>query len=86
MLKIHRNVIAANIGRHGDYRSIVELSDQVGSRYSVEVRHNDVHQDQIVLGAGVHLVDSLESIQLLQVRKAIPRILCSLLTALSTEQ
>ena len=64
MLEIHRNVITSNVGCHRYNGSGVELSDQVASRNTIEIGHNDVHQHQIVLGACIHLVYCFKTIKL----------------------
>ena len=56
MLEIHLDVIASDIRGHGhDWRPI-ELSDDMASRNAVQVRHDDVHEDHIILDAFLHLV------------------------------
>jgi hypothetical protein len=64
MLEVHRNVVTSNVGGHGDDGSCVELSNQVACRYTIKVRHNNIHQDQVVLGSIVHFVDSFKSVKL----------------------
>lgn len=71
MLEIHRDIIASYVGGHCDDRCLaVKLSHKVCCGYTVEVRHNDVHQHQIVLGARIELIDSFETIKLRDVSKA----------------
>jgi len=67
MLEVHRDIVASDVRCHGDYRRGVELSDQVASRNSIQVRHDDVHQHQIVFRASVHLVHSFQTVKLLRV-------------------
>lgn len=64
VLEIHGDVVAADVGGHGDDGGGVELADQVTSRDAVEVRHDDVHEHEVVLGPGVHLVHRLETVKL----------------------
>ena len=64
MLEIHRDVIATNVRRHGNDRGMIELSDQVASRDTVEVWHDNVHQYHVVFGSCVHLVHSLKTVEL----------------------
>lgn len=49
MLKIHRNIIATDVRRHRYDRGMVELPDQMTSRYTIKIRHYDVHQYHVVL-------------------------------------
>lgn len=58
MLEVHRNVVASNIGGHRDDWCVVELPNQVARRNAIQVRHDDIHENQIILRAGVELVDS----------------------------
>jgi hypothetical protein len=58
MLEVHGNIIAPNVGCHGYDGSGVELADEVACRNSVEIRHDNIHQNQIILRSRVHLVDS----------------------------
>lgn len=58
MLEIHGDVIAPYVRGHRDYWSRIKLTNQVARRNSIKIRHDDIHQHQVVLGAGIHLVDS----------------------------
>jgi len=49
MLEVHGDVVTPDIGSHCNNRCRVKLSNQVACRYTVQVWHNDIHQDQIVL-------------------------------------
>jgi hypothetical protein len=42
------------------------LADQMTGRHAVQVWHNDIHQDQIVLGTTLHLVHCFQAIELNQ--------------------
>lgn len=64
MLEIHGNIVTSDVRCHGNDWRRVELSNKVASRNAVEVRHDYVHKHKIVLAAGVHLVDSFQSIKL----------------------
>jgi hypothetical protein len=57
MLKVHGNVVAADVGGHGDDGcGVVELSDKMCGRNTVEIGHDNVHEDEIVLCSRVQLV------------------------------
>ena len=58
MLEIHRDVVAANIGSHSNDGRVIKLSNQMCCRDSVQIGHDDIHKDQIILGATIQLVDS----------------------------
>ena len=45
MLKVHRNVIAPYVRSHSDDRGVVKLSNKVCRRHSIEIRHDDVHEN-----------------------------------------
>src|SRR5690242_5924214 len=64
VLEVHGDVVTSNVRCHGDDWRGIELSDQVAGRDSVQVWHDDIHKNQVVLRAGVHLVNRLESIKL----------------------
>ena len=64
MLEVHCNIITADIGCHGDNRRVVELSNQMASRNTIKVRHDNIHQHEIVLCASVHLVNCFQTIKL----------------------
>lgn len=48
-------------GHADDGRVRIKLSDQRGGRYTVEVGHDDIHEDQVVLFL-IHLVDRSHAI------------------------
>lgn len=65
MLIVELNVITANIRGHGDNWSFrVELTDQMTGRHTIQVGHDDIHQNKIILGSTLHLVHSLQPIEL----------------------
>jgi hypothetical protein len=64
MLEVHRNVVASDVRCHGYNGRVVELTDQMSCRNAVQVRHDNVHENQVVFPATVHLVDSFQSVQL----------------------
>ena len=64
MLKVHRYVVTSNVRSHCYNGYVVELPDKVGGRHSVKIRHDDVHEHQIVLRAIIHLVNSFQTVQL----------------------
>lgn len=35
--------------------------------HSIKVRHDDIHQHQVIFGPGIHLVDSLQTVQLREI-------------------
>lgn len=87
MLEIHCNVVTTDVRGHGDDRCVVELSDQMASRNTVKVGHDDVHQHKIVFCAGVHLVDCFQAIKLGKSQQRNAQNKGNLkLTALSTAQ
>ncbi len=64
MLEIHLDVVASDVGCHGNNRRTVELSDEVTSRHSIQIRHYNVHQDHIVLDTFLDFVHGFEAIKL----------------------
>ena len=58
MRKVHGNVVTSNIRRHGHDGSHVKLSNQMACRNAIEVRHDNVHEHQIILRSSIHLIDS----------------------------
>jgi hypothetical protein len=58
MLEIHGDVIVANVGRHRNYGCAIKLANEVACRHAIEIRHNNIHQDQVILGSGSNFVDS----------------------------
>jgi hypothetical protein len=56
MLEIHLYIIASDVRGHSNYWCPIELPNDMARRDSVEVRHDDVHQDHIILDALLHLV------------------------------
>lgn len=84
MLEVHANVIASNIGCHGDDGSgLIELSHKMSRGNSVEVRHDNVHQYEIILCTGVELIDSFKSVHLIRVSCVLTLKVAIKLTALS---
>ena len=59
VLEIHGNIVTADIRSHGNDWGIIKLSNQMTRGDPVEVGHDDIHQDHIIFGACVHLVDRL---------------------------
>lgn len=67
MLEVHGNIIAANVRSHGNNRRSVELPNQMARGDTVEVRHNDVHENQIVFRSSIHFIDCFKTVKLGQV-------------------
>ena len=64
MLEVHLNVIAPNIRGHGNDWRAIKLSDQMTSRYSVQVRHYYVHQNHVILDTFLNLVHRFKTVKL----------------------
>lgn len=64
VLKVKLDVVAADIRCHGDDGCPVELANQVTRRDTVEVGHDDIHENHVILGAILNFVDSLQAIKL----------------------
>lgn len=64
MLKVHLYVITSDVGRHSNNGCTVELSNQVTSRDTVQIRHDDVHQDHIILYTFLNLIHSFQTVKL----------------------
>lgn len=64
MLEVELDVITTDVRGHGDNRRTVELADQMAGRYTIQVRHDDVHKNQIVFRTTLHLVYSLQTVEL----------------------
>lgn len=59
VLEVKLNVVTSNIRGHGDDRCTVELTNKVASRYTIQMRHNDIHQNEIVFLPILDFVHSL---------------------------
>jgi hypothetical protein len=57
VLEVHRNVVTSNVGGHCDNGRVVELADEVSRRNTIQVRHNDVHENQVILCPVVHFIN-----------------------------
>lgn len=66
MLEIKLDVVASDVRGHGDDRRAIKLANEMACRYTVQIRHNDVHQNQIVFGAALDFVHSLQAVKLLE--------------------
>lgn len=64
MVEVHRNVIASDIGGHCNDRGLIKLPYQMTRRNTVQIRHDDIHQDHVVLRPGIHFVNRFEPIEL----------------------
>lgn len=64
MLEIELNVITSDVGGHGDDRSSVELADEVACRHTVQIGHDDIHQNQVVFRTTLHLVHGFQAVKL----------------------
>jgi hypothetical protein len=51
VVEIHLNVIAPDVRGHGNDWRIVKLSNDVAGRDSVQVWHDNIHEDHIVSDA-----------------------------------
>lgn len=49
MLEIHCNVVAANIRGHGNNWRVVKLAYEMRGGDAVQIWHDDIHEDQVVL-------------------------------------
>ena len=48
MLEVKLNIVTPYIRCHGNNRRPVKLADKMTSRNTVQIWHNDIHQNQIV--------------------------------------
>ena len=66
-VEIGRDILLSNVGGHGDNRNVLRVdADHGRGRNTIQVGHDDVHEDEIVpRGILVDLVHGLESILLL---------------------
>lgn len=48
MLEIKLNVVTPDIRCHGDNRRPIKLANKMTCRNTVQIRHNDIHQNQVV--------------------------------------
>jgi len=69
MMEIHGDVIASNIRGHCNDRSRIKLTYQVAGGYSIQIRHDDIHQNQVVFGSSIHFVDGFQPIQLQKISR-----------------
>lgn len=87
MLEVKLNVAAPDVRCHGNDRSGISPSNDAASRYTIQIRHDDIHQDQIKLLAFRQFVHCLQSVEL---QKVIRRVLViksgRVHTAVSTAQ
>ena len=47
-MKVHRDIVTANVRGHCNDGCLIKLSDQVAGRDAVQVGHDDIHENQIV--------------------------------------
>lgn len=66
MLEIKLDVVASDVRGHGDDRCAIKLANEMACRYTVQIRHNDIHQNQIVFGTTLDFVYSLQAVKLLE--------------------
>lgn len=45
MLEIELDVVASDVRGHGDDRGAIKLANEMACRYTVQIRHNDIHQN-----------------------------------------
>lgn len=64
MLEIKLNVATANIRRHSDYWCSVNPPDYTARGDTVKVRHNNVHQDDIVFRTLLYFINSFKAVEL----------------------
>ena len=64
MMEVKLDVITPDIRCHGDDRGAIKLADKMAGRNAVQVRHDDIHENQVVFRAVLDFVHSLESIKL----------------------
>lgn len=48
MLEVHRNIVAANVRGHRNDGRMIELPDEMSGGNAVQIRHDDIHEHQIV--------------------------------------
>lgn len=73
MVEVKLNVITPDIRCHGDDRGAIKLADKMAGRNAVQVGHDDIHKNQVVLGAVLDFVHSLESIELRKKKKKVSK-------------
>jgi uncharacterized UPF0146 family protein len=66
MLEVELNIITTDVRCHGDDRSAVELADEMAGGYTVQVRHDDIHENQIIFRTALYLVYSLQTVELVK--------------------
>lgn len=49
MLEIELNIVTSDIRGHSNDGSPVKLTDQMTGRNTVQIRHNDIHENEVVL-------------------------------------
>lgn len=64
MLEIHLNVVAPDVRGHGDDWRAIKLSDQMTSRHAIQIRHDYVHQNHVILDTFLNLVHRFKTVQL----------------------
>jgi hypothetical protein len=72
MSEVHFYVVAADVRRHCDDRRRAELPDQMACRDTIEIGHDDIHEDQIVLRAGLDLIHSFQTVKLRHISFCTP--------------
>lgn len=69
MLEVHLNIVRSDVRCHGNNGGTVKLPYQVTSRYTVQIRHYNVHQDHIILDPFLNLVHSFQTVKLVELAK-----------------
>lgn len=64
MLEILLNIITPDIRCHGNYRCFIELADKVACGNSIEIWHNNIHENEVIFRTIADLVHCFESIEL----------------------
>ena len=64
VVEVQFYIAGSNVRCHGDNRCRFRPPNYTASRYTIEMWHDNVHQDQIVLCAFLDLVDCLKAIAL----------------------
>lgn len=73
MLEVELNIVASDVRGHRDDRCAIKLADEMTSGYTIEIRHDDIHQNEIILRARLHFVDGFQAVELRSTLKVSPR-------------
>lgn len=64
MLEVELDIVTADVGSHGDDRGPVELANKVASRNTIQIGHDNVHENKVIFGTILDLIHRFQAIKL----------------------